>query len=344
MNVHVDKLEPDVIDFAALKSSAGLREASLAKLRACLHAGGFFYLSGHGLSPQLIDDVFTLSKRFFALPAEEKLAIEMVNSPHFRGYTRLGGEFTRGKRDWREQIDINTETACLSNGLDAPAWKRLIGPNQWPAALPQLKPLLLAYQAEITRVGIELLKAIAAALWSNEAILDDLYTPAPTQLVKIIHYIGCEAESQQGVGPHKDGGLITLLLQDENKGLRVQNEQAVWTEVPPVPGTLVVNAGELLELLTDGYIRAAVHDVVAPPVGTERYSIAFFLGARLDAVVPALELPLQQKAEKRSITVDPLNPLFREVGINQLKNRLRSHPDVARRHYADVKLPDELAL
>jgi isopenicillin N synthase-like dioxygenase len=67
---------------------------------------GFFYLTGHGIEPALLDGLMSSAKRFFALPESDKLAVDMVNSPDFRGYTRLAWERTRGQQDWREQIDI----------------------------------------------------------------------------------------------------------------------------------------------------------------------------------------------------------------------------------------------
>ena len=103
-----------------------------------------------------------------------------------------------------------------------------------------------------------------------------------------------------------------------------------------VPGTFVVNIGELLELASDGYLRATLHRVTTPPAGTERVSVAFFLGARLDATVPLLQLPAPLAGQARGPESDPHNPLFRNVGQNYLKGRLRSHPDVARRHHADL--------
>jgi isopenicillin N synthase-like dioxygenase len=321
-----------------------VRERFYRDLRKTLHDHGYFYLTGHGVDPNLIAEVLATSKRFFALPLEERVKIAMVNSPHFRGYTRVGLEFTRGEQDWREQIDINTEAVPVAIGPDTPAWQRLIGPNQWPEALPELKPLLLAYQAEVTRIGVSVLKVIAAALGQPEDVFAETYTPHPSQLLKIIRYPGRDvAETDQGVGAHKDGGFVTVLLQDVAKGLRVRTEDGTWLAAPPIPGTFIINTGELLELATNGYIRAAVHDVVAPPAGTERFSVAFFLSANLNATVPLLELPEELKAEKRGLTSDPLNPLFRDVGKNHLKSRLRSHPDVARRHHADLLTPEELA-
>jgi isopenicillin N synthase-like dioxygenase len=134
---------------------------------------------------------------------------------------------------------------------------------------------------------------------------------------------------------NKDGGFLTLLLQDEHKGLQVEYD-GEWADVDPIPGTLVVNIGELLELASNGYLRATVHRVVTPFAGVERLSVPFFFGARLDATIPLLELPPHLAAEARGPASDPENPLFRDVGFNVLKSRLRSHPDVARRHYADL--------
>lgn len=313
------------------------RSEFLDELRALLHDFGFFYLTGHGVDPALIAGTVAAAKRFFTLPEAEKERIAMIRSPHFRGYTGPGGEYTRGAPDWREQLDINTEAEAISPTAQTEAWQRLIGPNQWPNAQPDLKPRLLAYQAEVTRVGIAVLRAIAAALGQPEDAFSAIHTPLPTQLLKIIRYPGREvAQSRQGVGAHKDGGFVTVLLQDTVGGLRVQAEDGTWIEVPPKPGTFVINTGELLELATDGFVRANVHDVVAPPAGIERFSVAFFLGARLDATIPVIDLPLDLAAARRGVTVDRLNPIFREVGRNQLKSRLRSHPDVARRHHADL--------
>ncbi|WP_241911677.1 isopenicillin N synthase family dioxygenase [Telmatospirillum siberiense] len=330
------------VDISRFTAKGPERGEFLNAFRRILHDHGFFYLTGHGVAPQLIDDVLMGARRFFALPDAEKLTIDMIHSPHFRGYTRPGWEYTRGERDWREQLDVNSETEAVPLSPDDPPWRRLSGPNQWPSALPELRPLLLAYQAEATRVAITVLRAIAAALGQDDDVFREVYEPLPTQLLKLIRYPGRqETTSAQGVGPHKDGGLVTILLQDTVEGLRVRTEEGVWLNAPPIPGTFVVNTGELLEMATNGFVRADIHDVISPPAGSERFSVAFFLGARLDATIPLVELPEPLRAKCRGLTADPLNPLFREVGRNVLKGRLRSHPDVARRHHADLLSLDE---
>jgi isopenicillin N synthase-like dioxygenase len=270
------------------------------------------------------------------LPERDKLAIEMINSPHFRGYTRAGLEFTLGQPDWREQLDIGAEREALPWNRSTPPWTRLQGPNQWPAPLPELKPILLRYQVEVTALAIRVLRAFAAALDQPDYVFEPIYSPAPNQLLKIIRYPGREpGEGDQGVGAHKDSGFVTILLQDQVAGLQVESEDG-WIDAPPLPGSFVVNIGEILELASNGFLRANVHRVVSPPIGVDRLSVAFFLGARLDATVPWLELSPELAAQARGVTQDPLNPLFREVGQNYLKGRLRSHPDVARRHHADL--------
>ena len=324
------------LDLRYAEGGATERAQFLRELRDAANGAGFFYVIGHGIKNEVVNNVLSLSQRFFALPAEQKLAIEMVHSPHFRGYNRAGFEHTRGKPDWREQLDVGAELPALPFDRSAPPWRRLQGPNQWPVALPELKPALLAYQKQVTELAVRVLRAFAAALGQPDDAFEPIYSPQPHQLLKLIRYPGrAREESDQGVGAHKDSGFISVLLQDREGGLQVESEYG-WIDAPPVPGTFVVNIGEILEMASNGYLRANVHRVVSPPQGIDRYSVAFFLGARLEATVPVLPLPAHLAAQAHGVTRDPLNPLFREVGRNYLKGRLRSHPDVARRHYSDL--------
>ncbi|MCB5308068.1 isopenicillin N synthase family dioxygenase [Yersinia massiliensis] len=326
-----------LLDLALLNGSETDRQTFLADLRHAARDIGFFYLTGHGIDPALLEQIQTLSRQFFALPDEEKLAVAMVNSPHFRGYNRAAAELTRGQPDWREQFDIGAERTPLPQTLETPRWAQLQGPNQWPAALPELKPALLQWQREMTGMALRLLRAFALALDLDENAFDELYGDKPNEHIKLIRYPGRETtQSGQGVGAHKDSGFLSFLLQDKQRGLQVEVEEGRWIDAVPQPGTFVVNIGELLELASNGYLRATVHRVETPPAGTDRLSIAFFLGARLDAVVPLYQLPAAIAAEARGPASDPQNPLFRDVGLNYLKGRLRSHPDVASRHYPGV--------
>ncbi len=264
----------------------------------------------------------------------------MINSPHFRGYNRAASEITRGQPDLREQFDVGAEREPLAVEQHPAAWARLQGPNQWPAALPELKPRVLAWQHAMTRMSLRLLRAFAQALSLPENAFDALYGDKPNEHIKLIRYPGRHArQSRQGVGAHKDSGFLSFLLQDQQAGLQVEVEEGRWIDAAPRPDTLVVNIGELLELASNGYLRATVHRVVSPPVGSERVSLAFFLGAQLDAVVPVYPLAPELLRDAHGPTSDPRNPLLRDVGWNYLKGRLRSHPGcgpafLRRRHTA----------
>ena len=246
----------DLRDFGARQPQ---REAFLAQLRDAAREVGFFYLTGHGISAASLDGLMTCAKRFFALPQPDKMAVEMIHSPHFRGYTPIAWERTRGLQDWREQIDIGDEQLALVRTPATPAWARLQGPNQWPAALPELRPAVLGWQRAAIEVLTRLLQAFALSLGQAEDAFQPLYQDGPHVLTKLIRYPGRDLTgTEQGVGAHKDSGLLSLLLQDEEGGLQVQGVGG-WIGVAPRAGALVVNIGELLELASDGYLRATLH-------------------------------------------------------------------------------------
>ena len=333
----------DLRDFTS--GTPAERTAFVDRLRDTAYTLGFLYLKGYGASQAQIDAVLQASRDFFALSPEQKQAIHMANSPHFRGYTAAGDEFTRGERDWREQLDIGAERTPLQQDPSSPAWTRLQGPNQWPDSLPHISPALLDWQNTLTRAGQQLLRALALALGQPEDTFESAFSGTPVQHLKIIHYPGrAEGESRQGCGPHKDSGCLTLLLQDTQAGLQVLERDGSdtpegsgrWIDGPPIPGTLVINIGEVLEILSNGFLRANIHQVVSPPQNVDRLSVAFFLSPRLDAELPELVLSPELAAKARGVDRDPNNPLIAHTGRNLLKGRLRSHPEVAQRFYADV--------
>ena len=280
------------LDLSLLEGTAAQRQGLLDDLRHAARDVGFFYLTGHGIDSALLQQVQDHARQFFALPDSEKAAVGMINSPHFRGYNRAASEITRGKPDLREQFDLGAERQALPLGENSPYWARLQGPNQWPQALPALKPLLLDWQQAMTAMSLRLLQAFAQALALPQEAFDQLYGDKPNEHIKLMRYPGqAPDDSHQGVGAHKDSGFLSFLLQDKQAGLQVEIEEGRWIDVLPRANTLVVNIGELLELATNGYLRATVHRVQSPAQGSERLSIAFFLGAQLDAVVPLYPLP-----------------------------------------------------
>lgn len=323
-----------VLKLAMLDGEPNERKEFISLLTAAAHDVGFFYLSATDVSPSFLATVYAVTRRFFLLTEEEKSSLSMINSPQFRGYNRAGSERTNGRSDWREQFDIGAEREpCQLTNAD-PVWMGLHGHNQWPESLPELKSTILAYNNILTDISLKILRALSVGLGLPDDAFDRIYGDKPNEHMKLIKYpLVTSAQEVQGVGAHKDSGLLTLILQDENKGLQVEVFENEWIDVLPVKNTFVVNLGELLELATNGYLRATVHRVVPPEGKNERISIAWFLGASLDSVVPVFDLPQKMTSGDSFIKTDPNNPLLREVGLNYMKGRFRSHPDVAEKFY-----------
>ncbi|MFE9998205.1 isopenicillin N synthase family dioxygenase [Streptomyces avermitilis] len=327
-----------IIDLSAADRGPQARALLHAQLHSAAHDVGFFQLVGHGVTQAETDELLRATHAFFALPEADRLAIDNVNSPHFRGYTRTGDERTGGSRDWRDQLDIGAERPVRIPGPGEPAYWWLEGPNQWPAALPELRTAALAWIDKLSAVAQRLLHELLTAIGAPAGFYDPVFGEHAHPHLKLVRYPGSAGDgADQGVGAHKDYGFLTLLLQDQVGGLQVQREDGLFHEVPPLPGAFVVNLGELLEVATNGYLLATNHRVVSPPGATERFSVPFFYNPRLDARVEPLPFPHASTAP--GVTDDPANPLFAEYGLNELKGKLRAHPLVAARHHAELLTP-----
>jgi isopenicillin N synthase-like dioxygenase len=323
-----------VLDLSLLDGGEGSAAAFRDALRAATHDVGFFYLVGHGIPDDVTAGAFAAAERFFALPAADKRAVEMLNSPHFRGYTRTGGELTQGRVDWREQFDLGEDRPQVDDP-GAPAYMRLEGPNQWPAAQPELREVFTDWATRCAGVARRLMHSWALSLGARAEAFDSAFRDRPSTLIKLVRYPGRD-DSGQGVGAHKDPGVLTLLMIEPGKGgLQVEHDGG-WIDAPAVPGAFVVNIGELMEFATDGYLKATVHRVVSPPAGQTRLSIPFFFNPALDSTVPRITLPPNLAAAAGGVSQDPGNVISGTFGDNMLKARLRAHPDVAAAHSADL--------
>jgi isopenicillin N synthase-like dioxygenase len=327
----------DVAPFLADEHSPAAA-AFVAELGRVVHEIGFLYVVGHGIPDQLAADMHAAARRFFALPEDERLAIENIRSPQFRGYTRFGHEHTNGQVDLRDQVDIGRELPVPRLGPDDPAWLRLRGPNLWPDAVPEFRTLATAWMGQLEQLGQSLLRALALALELPVETFADAVSP-PEVLFKVIRYLtptGAAPGTGQGVGAHRDTGFLSFVHQDGVGGLQVERDGRL-IDVEPRPGTLVVNIGEMFQLVTRGYYKATVHRVVSPPPGVERISLAHFFNPKLEATLAPVDLPPRLAAlAPGGESDDPANPILANYGDNSLKVRLRAHPDVAAAHHADL--------
>jgi len=281
----------------------------------------------------------------------------MVHSPHFLGYTGLGAELTRGKIDHKEQFDIGSkyETKWTQDG-GAPIHWRVWGSPLWPteSTLPGFRETTNLYVTQVTELSYTLLSLVAEAFHLPPTAFDKFFDREIQQRAKIIKYAIPETDGdQQGMGPHYDGGFLTFLLQaSPHRGLQVQNLAGEWIDVPPIPGTFVVNTGKALEFVTQGLARATSHRVIIsrhssdPSVQeTPRYSVPFFQSIGLDVQLAdnVLEFsPEILKLKERRETVVPTESVNmaefdREpAGMVLLISRIKSHPDVAQKHYPEL--------
>lgn len=327
-----------IIDLSAADGDPQARALLHAQLHSAAHDVGFFQLVGHGVTRAETEALLTAMRAFFALPEADRLALDNVGSPHFRGYTRTGDERTGGARDWRDQLDIGAERPARVPGPGEPPYWWLQGPNQWPDALPGLRTAALAWIDKLSGVAHRLLRELLTAIGAPAGFYDPVFGDHAHPHLKLVRYPGSADDGTgQGVGAHKDYGFLTLLLQDTVGGLQVQREDGRFHDVPPIEGAFVVNLGELLEVATNGYLLATNHRVVSPPGATERFSVPFFYNPRLDARIEPLPFPHAAKAP--GVTTDPANPLYAEYGYNELKGKLRAHPLVARRHHGNLLTP-----
>ncbi len=338
------------------------------QLRHTCHTVGFFYIENHNVAAETYKNALASSQKFFDLPLDAKLSIDYRNSPSFRGYMDLGCENTAGKVDRREQIEFGVEsespggpTASNSKGyftqnLDGkdPIWKRLIGPNQWPNHhVPSLQPHITRYMTEMEMLSRRLMCYLALSLDLPRHYFDDTFQHSPNVQFKICRYppFDKDEDDKFGVGAHTDSGYLSLLFQDDVGGLQVQNGDGDWIDAPPIDGTIVVNLGEMIQLITGGYYLATPHRVknityMDGQGGSRgRFSMPYFWNPRLDYIVSKInplpsslswERPKPKKLDSTDSHGTAGNILFTCYGKNAFKSLARSHPDVMRRHHKDL--------
>lgn len=320
------------IDLGALEAGEA---AALATLRAAAHGSGIFFVRGAALDARLMRDVRDLAARAFRLPPAELAAIDMVHSRHFRGYSCVGSERTQGRADLREQLDFAPEREPDPQANGGAPYRRLPGPNQWPAALPALRPAILAWMAHLERIAGRLLDALLAALGAAPDAFGAAFAPDPFTRLKLVRYPGMAERDAQGVGGHRDSGAITLILDDGSGGL-VARDGDRDVEVRAPADALIVVCGRMLERATGGYVTAAYHAVTSPPLGEDRISVPYFFSPRLDYVVTPIVLPTAIAAAASERELDRADAGTSAYGESALNVLLRSHPAVAERHHPDL--------
>ena len=244
-----------------------------------LTQAGFFVITGHGVPAELIALTFAEAKRLHEQPMETKLSLRL--NEHNNGYMASGRYAVwtsdvnkNDKPDLNEAFFVKRERAP-----DSPlrlSGRRFTGLNVWPAEsdMPGFRDRILAYFRAMDTFTDRLLPAVGVAL--DQANL------------RLSHYPPIKAEANQfGIAPHTDANFMTFLAQSDVPGLQVRMKSGEWVDVPHVPGSFAVNAGDTLKRWSNGRIMSTPHRAL-PPVEQHRYAIPFFLAPHIDTMISCL--------------------------------------------------------
>ena len=268
-----------------------------AELRkACIDIG-FFYLDGHNIPTDFLEEVFEQSKMLFDLPLSEKIALTDKNSN--RGYTSFEEEVL--------DVSLQTKRGDTKEGyyiakhipLDEPDYnpQKFRGPNVYPdnanSSLDnptQFRDTMDSYYELMSELGFKVVQLFALALELPEHHFDTFFNHNALAILRLLHYSNEESDPSDGVfacGAHSDYGMLTLLLTDSNPGLQILYKDQ-WIPVPPKKGLFIVNLGDMLERWTNGLFRSTLHRVICNGEN-ERYSIPFFYEPNFDTLVECLD-------------------------------------------------------
>ena len=250
-----------------------------AQVDRALASAGFMALARLGLAPETVDAAFAAARRFFALPDDEKQRCAYGAAAENFGYQGIGQE----SLDPSAPVDLK-EAFTMRNLLAAP-----IPAPRWPDA--RFRHDMTVFYQDAMACAVRLQRILALALDVPRDYFVERHGGENVTL-RLLHYPPVDhdrvAAAQMGAGAHTDYGMLTLLLQDDVGGLQVQSAEGLWLDVPPRPGAIVINAGDLLERWSNGRYRSTRHRVLPQPRGRERYSIALFVDPDSDVVVDAL--------------------------------------------------------
>jgi isopenicillin N synthase-like dioxygenase len=286
-NVRTDTVIP-VIDLGPYLSGVpGALEATASQLRDALETIGFFIIIHHNIPQDLMARTFAEAQRFHEQPLAAKMVLRM--NEHNNGYMAMGKYAV-----WTSEVNANdkpdlNEAFFLKRERrpDDPlvqAGRRFAGPNRWPDQLPGFRDTVLAYTEAVDALGRRLMPVCAVALEMAPDFFDAAFAESQFSF-RLSHYPPVQAEENQfGIAPHTDANFLTFLAQTDVPGLQVRLPSGDWLDVPYIPGSFAVNAGDMMYRWTNGRFKSTPH-LALPPVGRHRYAIPFFMGPHLDTVI-----------------------------------------------------------
>ncbi|MBN8746030.1 MAG: isopenicillin N synthase family oxygenase [Variovorax sp.] len=274
-----------------LDCTAPLARQTATELYQALSTIGFAYIRGHTVSAQTREAAFAASREFHASPLEKKNLLA-INAAH-RGYMPLESNTIVTSSIARVSRPNLSESLMLMHELPADdpgllAGLPMQGPNQWPDWIPDFKPRVQQYIAEVDAVARYIVQLVAMSLDLPAHALDP-YFEKPTTFLRMLHYPPQAPDDQANFGsaPHTDYGFVTLLAQDDSGGLQVRPRVGEWIDAPPIEDAFVLNVADMLSRWTNGRFMSTPHRVINRS-GKDRYALPYFLDTSMDAVIECL--------------------------------------------------------
>jgi isopenicillin N synthase-like dioxygenase len=278
----------------------GKRRVAAELDRACRDVG-FYVIVGHGVDLELIEQVESVSREFFNLPIDEKMKVHIGDTPGAVGYAAMGDTalaYTRGQvapPDLNESFQIAKVDVTDDPYFQSAAARGLVPRNRWPERPAALKTLYIEYYLRMGALAGDLMRLSALALDLPETYFDD-------KINRHISRLNVRLYPEQKIAPlpgqlraaaHTDYGTVTILKPgDRVGGLQFADVHDTWHDVPVIPGSFVVNQGDLMARWTNNRWRSALHRVANPPKeakgGSRRLSIIFFHHPNYDTTVSCL--------------------------------------------------------
>lgn len=308
----------DLSDF--LSGDATRKQKFVNELGKAYEEVGFVAVKNHGISDDLIADLYKYVQAFFALPTETKLKYEKKELAGQRGYTSFGREHAKGY----EAPDLKEFFQLGQTVTDNDPIKEEYPDNVTVEEVPEFTPTMLTAYRNFETSGKSLLQAIALFLGLDEHYFDE-YVHNGNSILRAIHYppITSEPKSAIRAEQHEDINLITLLVGASADGLQILTKQNEWVGVTSLPEQIVVNVGDMLQRLTNNRLRSTTHRVVNPPRelwATSRYSIPFFLHPKGSMNLACLEGCITEespKAYEDATAGEYLDERLREIGLKK---------------------------
>lgn len=262
----------------------------IAALRSGAREVGFLTVTNTALNADDVRAVIAAYRDFFHQPPAVKQAVDMARTGSNRGWGAPLSEQVdpTANPDYKEVFDCGFELPAGDPFAALPVY----APNLW-LDLPGFRAVVQGYYRAACGVAMDMLRCIAGAIGEDPAYFDDKFD-RPMALLRGNFYPArpdWAGDKDFGIAAHTDYGCLTLLAADGVPGLEVQDRDGGWLAVNAQPGDFVINFGEMLEMWTEGRVRATLHRVRG--TSEERISVPLFFNPNHDAnVAPAGAPPI----------------------------------------------------